>query len=372
MRMLGSSALTLLFAFAASAAPRITGVTPNVGFSFGSTFVAIHGAELHPVFVDCVRQSPCPISVWFGTSKGEVLSAHYERINVVAPPQQAGRRVDVRITLADGTDLIGREAFRYDAQRSDGPSNYVRYLVPIVSRNVRGANASMWLSELTVHNPTPHLLELQAPWPGWWNVRGVAPLTHPPLAPPVIGPHESALLELDPYPLRHAAFIYVPRPLASAVAMQLRVRDVSREAEGWGTEIPIVTPDAHKETIRLLDVPTDSRYRATLRVYGDDAHARKVSISVYPLSGAEAIETWTVDLEGIVNVQPDEFPLSPAYAQIDPITPAVQASGHERVRVVVSYVMPPLVDPPFVLPIWAFVSITNNTTQQVTTITPQP
>ena len=69
-----------------------------------------------------------------------------------------------------------------------------------------------------------------------------------------------------------------------------------------------------------------------------------------------------IELEGIVEIVPSPFPNPPAYAQLDPLTPAVRAAGP---RVLVE-VTSPVED----LPLWAFISLTNNATQQVTAITP--
>ena len=63
-----------------------------------------------------------------------------------------------------------------------------------------------------------------------------------------------------------------------------------------------------------------------------------------------------------------DLPFYPSYAQIDLLTPEVRAAG-PTIRVEVdnqgANVSPPLP------PLWAFVSVTNNDTQQVTVMTPR-
>ena len=75
-------------------------------------------------------------------------------------------------------------------------------------------------------------------------------------------------------------------------------------------------------------------------------------------------------LDGILPIVFDPTPLFPGYAQVDPLTAVVRAAG-ARVRIEIFDPIAPIVSPP-PPPIWAFVSITNNDTQQVTTITPHP
>lgn len=66
----------------------------------------------------------------------------------------------------------------------------------------------------------------------------------------------------------------------------------------------------------------------------------------------------------------DPTPLHPGYAEVDPLSPLVRASG-QRVRIEVEDPLRHVVSPP-PPPIWGLVSITNNETQQVTMITPHP
>lgn len=79
---------------------------------------------------------------------------------------------------------------------------------------------------------------------------------------------------------------------------------------------------------------------------------------MHPLSGNEVLDE--LHFERIAYV---------SNVTIDPITPAVRASGHDRVRVVVEFESGPVDDPPSGG--WAFISLTNNRTQHVTIISPQ-
>src|SRR5688500_1509415 len=117
------------------------------------------------------------------------------------------------------------------------PSGYTRYLIPVVSIDAAGAHGSRWTTELTAHNSRDSELE----------VRGL-------FCPPTTGllfcgneripPHESKALQPQPsFDGREGAFIYVPDDLNAPgpFVATLRVRDLSKNAESFGTEIPIVS-----------------------------------------------------------------------------------------------------------------------------------
>lgn len=357
----------LVSATAALAEPRITSISPAVGFTFAPTRVVISGSELADQFTVCASDEPvrhdfpCPVSVFFGGASGRVISASSQFIVVMAPPQQAGV-VDVRVQLG-GTELTRVNAFHY--QRHAQPEgNYVRYLVPAIHPLLEGANGSRWATEMVIHNGSGFDLTPHYPWPG---------IQFPQIGP-TLAPHESFRPTFQTTS-GNGAFFYIPAPLAAFTAFELRVRDISRDAEGWGTEVPVVRVDEQfAETVQLLDVPTDTRYRVTLRIYGHDAVARDVRVAVFPVpGGAEAVIPGDAIEERIVKLE--EAPVFPtvywpAYAELDPISDAVRASGARQVRIEVTFVFPVLADPPLVRPIWALASITNNDTQQVTTITP--
>ena len=361
--------LYLLFVLAtlpALAATQITSVDPPQGFVYAYTTVRIVGADLSPATLTCRDEEPCPISVKFGTLEGRVRQVTPTSITVLAPPQPNGTTVDVTLTVAR-QETVARNAFRYSENAVTTAADYDRYLIPITSSEPRpGANGSRWVTEWTVNNPTERVLEMV--WPNC-----------PPLASPCPPRTIAPLSTVRPglWPLggtRDGAFVYVPKALAPEVGMSLRVRDLSKDAANFGTEIPIVKPaDFTSQTHRALnivDIPTDARFRAMLRIYSSESAPHFATVRIFNETSATPVAELRIELEGIVTVAFDPLPEAPAYAQFDPLTPAVRASG-SRVRIVVSAVNENLlISPPLVIPIWAFVSLTNNETQQVTTIVP--
>lgn len=246
------------------------------------------------------------------------------------------------------------------------PSGYTRYLIPVASIDAPGAHGSRWRTELTAHNSRDHELE----------VRGL-------FCPPTTGllfcgdesipPHVSETLHPRPsFDGREGAFIYVPDdPHAPGpFVATLRVRDLSKNAESFGTEIPIVKLADFAQFIVITDVPTDPRFRATLRIYNANETPREVVMRVYTLTGTTPLVERSVSLTGILPIVFDPFPSHPGSTQIDPLTGIARAEDG-RVRIEIEDPIRHIVSPP-PAPIWALVSITNNETQQVTTIRPHP
>jgi hypothetical protein len=187
-----------------------------------------------------------------------------------------------------------------------------------------------------------------------------------------VRPSQTVALQLAPGLAQfEGTFLYVPEARDGEVDLTMRVRDVSRDAEGFGTEVPVVPQEDFKTSIRLLDVPTDPRFRTLLRLYGDSEIAREVTVTVYPMSGNQVLSqrvVWLEEGQGLWDHH--DFPFVAAYTRLDPLTDAVRASGHARVRIHIDGMVVSRADPPLIRPVWGFLSITNNVTQQVTTVTP--
>jgi hypothetical protein len=243
--------------------------------------------------------------------------------------------------------------------------NLVRYLIPVTGGPTPGANGSLWTTELTVHNP--RLVQMFV-----FGDRCAAVITSPPCENNwYLAPSTAMRLPVMPATFSKGAFLYLPDdPNYGPTPMTLRVRDLSKDAQNLGTEVPIVRMTDFVQLVIITDVPTDDRYRATLRLYNSKETFRRVTMRVFPLSGDTPIETRTIDLAGANIVVVDPTPLHPGYAEVDPLTPLVRASA-QRVRIEIDDPIRHVVTPP-PLPIWGLVSITNNETQQVTMITPHP
>ena len=233
-------------------------------------------------------------------------------------PAHAAGRVDVQVNVPTNPVVTLPSAYAYEE-----PAGDVRLLVP-VAISAAGALGTSWQTELVVHNENAERLT-------------IAGTTIPPFA--------SAAIALTPPPGGAGAFVSVPRQLVDNVSVNARVHDTTRDGDGWGVEIPAVPETQFRRSIVLLSVPTDARYRTLLRVYGYGTFDTGVTVSFRDDATGELLGTRTLQLQsGYVQTPIDSF-----------------AGTHPKLRVQVT------ADASL---IWAFVAITNNATQQVTTITP--
>jgi hypothetical protein len=161
-------------------------------------------------------------------------------------------------------------------------------------------------------------------------------------------------------------FLFVPQDQISSLAMSLRVRDVTRQAENFGTEIPIPRErDFVDGPIHFVGVPTDPRFRNALRIYASSPMDVLVTVGNRPpvriaLTGPSI----TFPPTGIPDFSKPaygffaDFPTDGA-----PVRVTVEP---EPGLIITSQLLP------FETPIWAFITVTNNETQAIATITPQP
>ena len=148
-------------------------------------------------------------------------------------------------------------------------------------------------------------------------------------------------------------FVYVRKSRLSNLAMNLRVADVSRATENFGTEVPIVRQDQFQETIVLQGVPSDPLFRNSLWIYAAEPGIAGIYINDEYVA--------SVTLNGPANL------FSPAFATFNDFPVSVEPM---TVKVIVAQA-PICTCVPNKVKSWAVISVTNNDTQQFTTITPQ-
>lgn len=231
-----------------------------------------------------------------------------------------------------------------------------RYLLPVyVPFPVDGAVGSRWVTEVMLSNGSDVPVRVE-------NVGSVTTVgqVNAPIPPGLSMPLQFASLTITEVPAR---FLDIELG-ARRFAVQLRVRDVTRESLSYGAEIPVVHHSrASNEVINLASVPISDEYRNLLRIYDFEQvpHA-SVRVRVYGVMTREPADFTPDPLVAEMTV-----PLTvrtcdqPGYAQV-PI-PA-QGDTYPLVRVEIE---PTSLDSR----IWALVTLTNNTTQQVTVVSPK-
>lgn len=214
-----------------------------------------------------------------------------------------------------------------------------------------GAQGARWITEANAHGLAQHhgpfALPLPQPPPA-----DSSPV--PPFATWTVPPATQV------YP--NGYVLHVARAASEQASFSLLVRDLSRDAQAFGTSIPVVREhELFDRPFSLMNVPVDARYRTTLRVYGVvPAEHTTVHLRIYPLSSNRALVDDLIDLPQPRSI--DE-PAVVAIADLRAMYPAVANEGAVRVEISPSATSGPR--------LWALATVTNNTTQHVTVVAPE-
>jgi hypothetical protein len=171
--------------------------------------------------------------------------------------------------------------------------------------------------------------------------------------------------------------LYVPRSVdRNEVFTYARVYDKSRAADRAGSQIPVVwEDDLFEAKMMLLDVKIGGGYRATIRLFDVLQWDSTYTLRFYDMADlrrghAQAIFTAQVDT--FDENQAGPFPARPSFGVIGNVLAQYpQLAGHDSVAI---EILPhePLISPPAPTKRhYALASITNNTTQEVTVVSPR-
>ena len=258
---------------------------------------------------------------------------------------------------------------------------YERVLVPILTQQpIAGALGSVWQTTLIARNESDQLVEITSMPFG--SCLEMMPCEG-------VRAHFTARLAPSVNPIT-GTFLYIGSPGAGKVSFNLRVQDISRQASTWGTAVPIVRErDVFTGKLQLLDIPVNSDFRTALRVYDFDAGRDVPAVArlrVFDMCGLGNIDNvipstctntplvdTTIQLPSGLD-QVNNYPLRPGFAMIGDLVSAFpelasviprpgDVTGIPRVRIDIDPVTPGL-------RFWAFASVTNNSTQHVTLVTP--
>jgi hypothetical protein len=245
-----------------------------------------------------------------------------------------------------GIFLMIPTTLRADLPRDFPMEAYDVVLVPLLTPPAFGAHGAEFRTLFTLENPTDVAVEID----------GIRDQCHGGGCLPsgcddylVLLPHTAAC---PPYQGTPGRFLILFDGEFDRLAANLRVHDVSRNDQNFGTEIPIVRErELTTAPIHLPGVPVTAGFRNTLRIYGTRAASVRVTIG-----------NQTTDIA----LTPGAGNFDPAYA-ISTAFPVAAPGKPSTLRVTVT----PLDTSADAARIWAFVSVTNNETQLITTMTPQ-
>ena len=244
---------------------------------------------------------------------------------------------------------------------------FERVLFPLVLTDHSGAYGTVWSTEFDIRNEADIALEIFASECAFrCDHRCVILVCEPGTATPA----HSSFARL--HGLRRqvgavanpASLLYVPADYGPHVVTSLRLIEKSGVL-GFGVEVPVVRESQlATQSLWLLDVPFTESARTHLRVYGVESPDGSGRVLVRVLENELEIAS------GIVDLGSDETPVvgnfdadAPSYRFLN-LSGALGAGKSGRGRIHLQALTPGL-------KFWAMVSVTDNTTQQVTIVSPQ-
>jgi len=216
-------------------------------------------------------------------------------------------------------------------------------LLPVTVRNVPGAFGTRWSTELWYRNNSDRRVV-------------VTPLAMSDYVPTI---KQTVLLPVFTSPNADPSqIIYVERSGIDDVQFDLRLFNRSDPKSKWGTKLPVVREREFAEAVNLINVPTSPDFRSTLRIYAlpDASFAPEtVLLQIYANDSYSNGERLLVSTELPFNG-------GPRYAAVLSIADVYpELRQVERVRVHVESTSGRR--------IWAFVSVTSNSSQDVSVVT---
>jgi len=293
--------------------------------------------------------APCPKPVvFFGTQQAEVVEQINTNTIIVRAPQHDAGTVDVSVSAA-GQTLRSIAGFHYFSSGSTPDLAFFEPVLFPVMLSGPGAFGSSWLTEATLRNENDVPLTTAAP--NVFEIHGCEPLCDPRVAA-----HATAF-NAGNQPTGFEMF--VARSLAQKVHYGLLVRDLSRQAEALGTEIPVVREnDFYDRQFTLLNVPSDPRFRVSLRLFRLDGgtslriRVRQLRAENAPLVDTDVALSTTANGSYTLGFIGDLLTTYPQLVNKGALRIEIDGVGPQRAT-------------------WGFASITNNNTQHVTVISPQ-
>ncbi|HYR26953.1 MAG TPA: hypothetical protein VEU30_00720 [Thermoanaerobaculia bacterium] len=241
--------------------------------------------------------------------------------------------------------------------------NWRRRLIPTAADRIAGANGSLWRTDVRMLIRADQRIEIRphacdfSPIPECYI--GAAPLRAE------LDAREYGFVLEDVRGAGH--FLYVRSADFDDLRVNARTYDAARQTETAGAELPIPRDDEFTSTsIDLLGIPTAPHYRHTLRIYDfDGRNGTRAIVRVFAGAESEPRATHEVVLarEDPSRVTTALLPLQPAFAQFT-LADLMPLGGVETVRIEITPADPGA-------RLWSFVSIINNDTHHVMTVSPQ-
>lgn len=315
-------------------------ISPIQASETGGDLVTISGLSC----LDCTNA----VIRFGGTPAQKVTTPGIGVVQAITPPHTRGT---FDVTTDDGTLA---NAFTYVAAGTFIASNFEPILIPLSlgASQFPGGYGSLWASELWINNGNRWTSELL-----FGNPDGTC------CAGPIVTPAETRNGQyIASTQSAFGLLAWVQKGSSKGYTFELQARDVSRAKLHSGTEMPVVHAAEFKDSIDLLNVPIEpASSRIALRVFNLDSNREfPVHVVITPAAGGEAL----VDDETLVVRQIAAGGTVRSYARYgsfdDLAARYPQLANVGRVQITVSTTGTEK--------IWAFVAVTNNATQLITTV----
>jgi hypothetical protein len=279
-------------------------------------------------------------------------------------PAHAAGTVDVLVVSCGGPSATVVGGFTY----LDTPTaSYEKVLLPVLFEGPGGFGARWTTRARVMASSTERVQFARAAFEG------------DPACPSVCGCAAGSAIDPDrPASVCVAGFsdpagLILYAPTSATLHYGLRIFDASRSTVDSGTEIPVVHErDFRFDRIVLLDLPwSSSAQRTALRIYNPDQRdGAQVRLTFTEPNGVDVITERVVTLQYLVRTLVfDPYPNRPAFAYFpDLIARFDDGTVPSQLPESYNLIITPVTRG---LRIWAFASVTNNTTQQVTVVSPQ-
>jgi hypothetical protein len=323
-----------LMLLAATAAAR----NDDFGFS-PSSAPPEGGAEIQIAAIGSVRFT-AP-QVFFGdVASPHVTLVDATNVKAVAPAHVTGI---VSLTVRDnGAVFSSSRQFVFESLLEE-------IIIPIAFQPINASFGTRWVSEVSVYNDSDDVVPIDA------QICYFIGLAHPCSSPARrVQPHSSMSIEqLSAYASEPLIGFLPPADHADRLHFTVRLHETSRDPDGPGTEIPVIrSRDFQKNQVLLPSIPTNVRFRSTLRVI---TRWYAVTVRVKDDTTGQLLSEQTIQ-----RFLPTDIDTLGTVTFNDPLA-ASGVRAHEKVRIEVESQSP----------VWAMLTLTDNETQRVQIFTPR-
>jgi len=276
---------------------------------------------------------------------GDVASPHVtlvdsRTIKAVAPAHAVGI---VSLTVRDTISLFHSTGqFVFEPLLDE-------IIIPIAFQPINASFGTRWVSEVSVYNDSDDAVTID---PEICSFIGLASLCGEPVRR--VPPHASMSIQpSSSWAAEPAMDLRPPADHADRLHFTVRLRETSRDPEGPGTEIPVIrSRDFQKNQVWLPSIPTNVRFRSTLRVLTRYFY---IIVRVKDDTTGELLFEQTIPR----SFPTDSDPLGTV--TLSDLLASAAVRTHKKVRIEVEAPSP----------VWAMLTLTDNETQRVQIFTPQ-